>query len=68
MSDLFYFVLLVVVKKYLQLCIFVPPLRQKTSYFAFTFQHLAYAFTTEERQQKEEYRYFQVVATLLIQL
>ena len=47
--------------KYLRLCIFVPPIRYKTCYFAVTFQHLADntladAFTTVERQRKEEYK------------
>ena len=51
------FVLLTeLVIKYLRLCIFVPSsIRYKTCSFAFTFQHLADAFTTVETQQKEEY-------------
>ena len=44
------------VKKHSRLCIFVPPIRYKTCYFTFTFQHLADVFTTVERQQKEEYK------------
>ena len=45
-----------VVIKYLRLCIFVPPILYQTCYFAFIFQHLANAFTTVERKQKEEYK------------
>ena len=40
-----------------RLCTCVPPIRYETCYFAFTFQHLANAFTTVERQQKEEYKF-----------
>ena len=45
-----------VVKKYLRLCTFVPPIPYKTYHFAFIFQHLADAFTTVEGQRKEEYK------------
>ena len=44
------------VKKHSRLCIFVPPIRYKTCYFTFTFQHLTDVFITVERQQKEEYK------------
>ena len=55
-ADVRFVLLTEVVKKYSWLCIFVPPIRNKTCYFTFTFQHLADAFTTVERQQKEEYK------------
>ena len=55
-ADVRFLLLAEVVINYLRLCIFVPPLRCKTFYFAFTFQHLADAFTTVERQRKEEYK------------
>ena len=54
-ADVRFVLLTELVIKYLRLCIFAPLILYKKCYFAFTFQHLADAFTTVERQRKEEY-------------
>ena len=55
-ADVRFVLIIEVVLKYSRLCLYVSPKQYETCYFAFTYQHLADALTTTERQHKEEYK------------